>query len=1016
MSFELIASGLAEDRDDQATLTLTPHLSPCPSTNPNPSPDHPNHPNRGDQAYAAALTYALVYETETPKRREQFTVPIYTRVTAVPVAARSVRGRLPSGAHCDNTSLATNSSGAVLVELGREASVPFSLCDLEGYPTAQPASIDPSKLVTSTLQRLGVPASPLRRAAPAVTFISGALYFVEVAPPALGSWRLSVFLGTEQLGPTVNVTAFCPAGQVPMPDGDHCGCAAGTVLKPGAEALLAAGVWEADENLCEACPGVLWSKTGADACSHCAADYYYVGPSVNGSASCAACPSFAACPPYTTLETLRLRSNMWRLTNRTLDARECATSGDLRRSPCVGGGQSGDETGSGYCAPGHTGPLCGVCKEENHFYDSDQMACVDCGDNLFWLYPLLRYLLPLLAIGIVIGASTLLIEHAPERLHFLSKRLVKMRLLAVDANVYTRIKLLVGFYQVCSALPKVYGVRLPDEYRRYFGWAAWVGQISLDLILPVGCDRPLKPYERLVVEGLVPVLLILLAVALSVGRGVALHVWGEDAQLSGVARKKPWRKAMAVSVLRQLGGSLPWLLPFSYLCSTSIATQAFNAFDCAVFEVDETLGPEMTVSYLASDLRVLCDASDADYRMLLTTASILIGCVSVLPLIYFVLVFKSRHAIRNHSPTRLSRGCRFLWAEYKEGFWYFETVQQLRRLFLTGYVLLLSDRPNTRLLAASCLTFAFREYSDYLDPYRDPIGGRLHALQSLLLIVVFLTGVLVRLCDDPEYGAQLCPSFGFESAFGVSSIFLLMNFGNCVVLLSLICMKAFTQSKATTLRLKSGSEPAVTLASEHKYHTFISHIWSTGQDQAAVIKRQICLLLPTAKVFLDVDDLVEIGNPNPNPNPNPNSNPNPNPNPNSNPDPDQVTWRSTCAAPRACCSSSPRATSGAPTACASSAPRSASSGHSCWCMRPTRARADCPSRPPRPSALSRCASTSSCTRRRPPRQAAAPSPSPSRGRWWPGTASRTSSCSRSGSSAARYCTPRPTTSTSRSRR
>ena len=37
-------------------------------------------------------------------------------------------------------------------------------------------------------------------------------------------------------------------------------------------------------------------------------------------------------------------------------------------------------------------------------------------------------------------------------------------------------------------------------------WAAWVGEISLDLILPVGCDRPLKPYERLVVEGLVPVL------------------------------------------------------------------------------------------------------------------------------------------------------------------------------------------------------------------------------------------------------------------------------------------------------------------------------------------------------------------------------------------------------------------------------------------------------------------------------------------------------------------------------
>ena len=34
-----------------------------------------------------------------------------------------------------------------------------------------------------------------------------------------------------------------------------------------------------------------------------------------------------------------------------------------------------------------------------------------------------------------------------------------------------------------------------------------------------------------------------------------------------------------------------------------------------------------------------------------------------------------------------------------------------------------------------------------------------------------------------------------------------------------------------------------------------SHIWSTGQDQCAVIKRQLQLLLPGVIVFLDVDDL-----------------------------------------------------------------------------------------------------------------------------------------------------------------
>ena len=38
-----------------------------------------------------------------------------------------------------------------------------------------------------------------------------------------------------------------------------------------------------------------------------------------------------------------------------------------------------------------------------------------------------------------------------------------------------------------------------------------------------------------------------------------------------------------------------------------------------------------------------------------------------------------------------------------------------------------------------------------------------------------------------------------------------------------------------------------------------SHIWSTGQDQCAAIKCQLCLLLPGVSIFLDVDDLQDIG-------------------------------------------------------------------------------------------------------------------------------------------------------------
>jgi len=53
--------------------------------------------------------------------------------------------------------------------------------------------------------------------------------------------------------------------------------------------------------------------------------------------------------------------------------------------------------------------------------------------------------------------------------------------------------------------------------------------------------------------------------------------------------------------------------------------------------------------------------------------------------------------------------------------------------------------------------------------------------------------------------------------------------------------------------------PDLQLAVGQIFHLFNSHIWSTGQDAVAGIKRQLQRLLPAIRVFLDVDDLENIG-------------------------------------------------------------------------------------------------------------------------------------------------------------
>ena len=66
-------------------------------------------------------------------------------------------------------------------------------------------------------------------------------------------------------------------------------------------------------------------------------------------------------------------------------------------------------------------------------------------------------------------------------------------------------------------------------------------------------------------------------------------------------------------------------------------------------------------------------------------------------------------------------------------------------------------------------------------------------------------------------------------------------------------------ARVPTIRLQiTKAPPDLPLAKGQTWHMFLSHIWGTGQDQCATIKRQLKLMMPRASVFLDVDDLKSI--------------------------------------------------------------------------------------------------------------------------------------------------------------
>ena len=181
------------------------------------------------------------------------------------------------------------------------------------------------------------------------------------------------------------IGSFCEAGAIaptPCPEGKH-----------GPTPRLTS------EKDCVLCQGDKTSLPG-EGCNFCKATFY------RDEDTCASCSELengihgANCSSETTpwsdgggilthgprsLAHVRIQPNFWRLGNQSKSLIPCKTNAS-GSSPCVGGSSSVFEddfkqeyAGKGYCADGHVGPLCQVCKEPDFYFDSEvAMMCVQC--------------------------------------------------------------------------------------------------------------------------------------------------------------------------------------------------------------------------------------------------------------------------------------------------------------------------------------------------------------------------------------------------------------------------------------------------------------------------------------------------------------------------------------------------------------------------------------------------------------------------------------------------------------
>jgi hypothetical protein len=177
---------------------------------------------------------------------------------------------------------------------------------------------------------------------------------------------------------------------------------------------------------------------------------------------------------------------------------------------------------------------------------------------------------------------------------------------------------------------------------------------------------------------------------------------------------------------------------------------------------------------------------------------------------------------------------------------YWEVGELVRKLCLTGFVFLIPPSLTlVRLLVAMLITFGHVVLLLRAAPYTRESTAFVAVGAAVTFQCTLLAALLLKMSTEGQEGLALplaMTIFGF----------------NLAVLAGTAAVLAAVHASIRTLtEIGTGRPPTLALAEGKEWHLFLSHSWD-DQDAVHTIKRQLQLLLPGARVFLDVDDLDAV--------------------------------------------------------------------------------------------------------------------------------------------------------------
>ncbi|CAM9304988.1 unnamed protein product [Ectocarpus sp. 6 AP-2014] len=282
-------------------------------------------------------------------------------------------------------------------------------------------------------------------------------------------------------------------------------------------------------------------------------------------------------------------------------------------------------------------------------------------------------------------------------------------------------KIVVVAWQIVTQFATLANVTYPDMYQRFLDG---VGILNFDVLwIPsAGCIVDVDFHDRLLVSTMGPLVVLALL-----------------ARTYIVAKR---RNCVSRAALQKVGQKhMSMVLLISFLVYSSVSTTVFQAFACE--------GLDDGVAYLRVDYRIECDSSKHRAFQVLAGFMILVYPVGI-PLFYAYLLYKHRRVLKGEDEVARetsseAQSISDLWTPYKPGRFYYEVIECLRRMSLTGVVVFIY--PNTAAQVAVTLVIAFsfvvvsERFAPYVSKWDSCISLTGHIIVFMSMYVALLSKV-----------------------------------------------------------------------------------------------------------------------------------------------------------------------------------------------------------------------------------------------------------------------------------